>query len=192
VRSDTQTFQSPAVHFWVLQALQQKRPAVQAHGPGVLGPTSEMASATLHRHLPHHHHIPQRPRDGRRRGAGPAGFTSALTRFPESGCTRVTAPTSPTPDPGPRCCRQTDRKKKKRLWEWPARSTASSLAASDTCLIIFPFPLHPTCPSPGFGSSRVPLVSRKSAFTLRCQWPSWAPFAAPCVLSGGSALSCWQ
>ena len=31
-----------------------------------------------------------------------------------------------------------------------------ALAVSHTCLIMFPFPLHPNCPSPGFGSTRVP------------------------------------
>jgi hypothetical protein len=64
-----------------------------------------------------------------------------------------------------------------------------ALSASHTCLIMFPFPMHPTYLSLGFDSTRVPLVSRKSAFTLRYLWPGvasceiWAPFPAPCVFS---------
>jgi hypothetical protein len=106
----------------------------------------------------------------------------------------------PHPNPGPHRRRTDSQREEEEAMGMAVqeRHVVISLAASHTCLIMFPFPLYPTCPSPGFGITRVPLVSRKSAFTLRCHWPNTAVRSGlpslPHVSSllGWPALRCWQ
>jgi hypothetical protein len=118
---------------------------------------------------------------------------AASATFPHTRVLVPPAPPPPTPDPRPHL-RRTDG------WEEEQDTVG---VASQECrefpgffsLIMFPFPPHPTCPSSGFDSTRVPLVNRKSALTLRYQWhgaascESCLPFPAPNVFSSRAAPS---